>query len=472
MNSDTTFQHLNLNNEWPAFQLDGLTIDAGAIRLEPGGGTPFVECGTFLAGPITIDQAETVWHRLQVTPARLPPRTHIQLLSYSSDVMNGAGANVPVSPVSCLGVSSFPNSAAGLAPLNQWKPAPRDGFDFLLLNEPGRYLWLSAILQGDGTASPSLQQIRVSYNRDSWLRHLPSVHQQDPRNSFFLRRALALFEGMLTDQERLLGRMPHLFDAGAAPNQGAPTSWMDWLSGMLAFPLDEVWSEEKRRSALAHAFQLHSRRGTVESLRQSLELYANAGAHITEPQRQAKLWSLGENSGLGFGTMLAPAHADGAVIGTTATLGQSHLIDAEDFGSPLFEDIAHHFCVQVYAADVPDERSMDAVERLIDREKPAHTTYHLCRIGANMRVGFQARIGIDSIVGHAGDDIITGSARLGTGSILPAEEGTKIGKNVRIGYSKITEQNKESGGGKLATRTVAAGFKRQDDARLEANGQS
>ena len=113
------------------------------------------------------------------------------------------------------------------------------------------------------------------------------------------------------------------------------------------------------------------------------------------------------------------------------------------------KDIAHQFCVQVYAAEVPDSRALDRVEQLIEREKPAHTTYHLCRIEANMRVGFQARIGIDSIVGHSGDDVVTGISTLGMGSILPGETGTKIGKNVRIGQSKIEQVKKASGGEKL-----------------------
>jgi hypothetical protein len=38
------------------------------------------------------------------------------------------------------------------------------------------------------------------------------------------------------------------------------------------------------------------------------------------------------------------------------------------------------------------------VQRILDDEKPAHTEYHLCLIEPRMRVGFQARIGVDSIV--------------------------------------------------------------------------
>jgi phage tail-like protein len=447
MSSDKSFQHLNLNNEWPGFRLDGLSNDGGTLRLQRASGSRYAECGTFLAGPIGIDRAETVWHRLQVMPAGLPQGTHVQFFSYSSDDMDGIGTNVPASPVLCTGASHVDNLlAAGNTPLNQWRSAPRDQCDYLILNQPGRYLWLSGILQGEGTSSPQIRQIRIRYNRESWLNHLPSVHQQDERNRFFLKRALALFEAMLADQEQLVEQLPRLFDPGAVPNQGAPDSWLDWLASTLAFPMDEKWSEGKRRSALANAFQLQSRRGTVESMRQSIKLYANATAHISEPQRRAQLWSLGQNSTLGFSTMLSPAHAQGAVVGTTATLDQSHLIEAEDFGSPLFEDIAHHFHVQVYAADVPDARSMEQVKMLVEREKPAHTTYHLGRIEANMRVGSQARIGIDSIVGHAGRAVVTGAARLGSGSILPAEEGLKIGKSVRIGYSKMIGEEDKDGG--------------------------
>ena len=35
---------------------------------------------------------------------------------------------------------------------------------------------------------------------------------------------------------------------------------------------------------------------------------------------------------------------------------------------------------------------------MIEREKPAHTAYHLCVIEPRMRVGSQARIGVDAII--------------------------------------------------------------------------
>jgi hypothetical protein len=101
---------------------------------------------------------------------------------------------------------------------------------------------------------------------------------------------------------------------------------------------------------------------------------------------------------LGFSTRLASAHAQGAVVGTTATLGQSQLIRADDFGAPLFEDIAHRFCVQIYCAELRRPGILDNVRTVIEREKPAHTHYHLCVIEPRMRVGAQARVGVDAII--------------------------------------------------------------------------
>jgi hypothetical protein len=72
-------------------------------------------------------------------------------------------------------------------------------------------------------------------------------------------------------------------------------------------------------------------------------------------------------------------------------------------GPALFEDVAHRFCVSVYCAELTSPDALTTVQQVLDREKPAHTTYELCVIGPTMRVGVQARVGMDAIVGRAGD---------------------------------------------------------------------
>lgn len=420
------------------------------LLAHPGGGayvrrlTPssaYVECGTFLAGPFEGESPPTLWQRLAVEADVPSEGTHVRFFTLTSDELDGSdAAHRPGAPAACTGRcgDAGPASAA-LTPLEAWRAFPPDASDALVLNEPGRYLWIGGLMQGSGSETPLLHQMRVEYDDETWLRYLPELFQRDSTSRVFLDRALALFESMLDDEEALIESLPRLFYPGGAPNEDAPASWLDWLSGWVALSLDETWSEAQRRKALARAFEQHGRRGTLEGLQHLVELYTGAGARLEEPAGFAHLWSLGERGTLGFETMLAPAHAQGAVVGTTATLDQSHLIAEADYGAPLFEDVAHHFCVQVYAADLPERGEVERVRAVLDREKPAHTTYHLCLITPRMRVGFQARLGIDTIIGGAPADLVLGEARpLGIDTALPNEpdrrDGARaMGQDARVG---------------------------------------
>src|SRR6185503_4858023 len=129
-------------------------------------------------------------------------------------------------------------------------------------------------------------------------------------------------------------------------------------------------------------------------------------------------WQGTGNSVLGSTTMLAATHPQGAVVGSTATLDYSNLITNEEFGSPLFESVAHQFTVQIHRSDLSCPETMARVRAVLDREKPAHTDYHLCTIEPRMRVGFQARLGIDAVIGGGREDIRLGSAKLDGDSVI------------------------------------------------------
>ena len=409
-----------------------LHTGSALLRLEPG--RAFGETGEFLAGPFDVGDQPTGWHRLRAQVDGLSETAHLKLFTLTSNSV--ASPTVPGDDV----VSA---SSEALAPLNAWRAAPNDADDLLVLNEPARYLWLAGRLQGDGTSTPTVSRVQVGYDPESWLRYLPTIYQggdmstsENPTGeAVFLERTLALFESLLGDSEDLIDDLPHLFDPDAAPDGPAGTSWLDWLAGWLDFELDETWNEPHRREALARAFALYARRGTADSLRELLQLYTGAEVRIEEPSQYVNMWSLGQGSTLGFTTMLAPAYAEGAVLDTTATLGQSHLIDEMDYGAPLFEGSAHHFCVHLHAASVPDPQDIERVRRIIEREKPAHTTYHLCLLEPRMRVGFQARIGVDSIVGAGPDgQVIGGDAPLGHETVLPADDRPPaMGRGARVG---------------------------------------
>jgi phage tail-like protein len=241
---------------------------------------------------------------------------------------------------------------------------------------------------------------------------------------------LALDESVLGGLDDGIGELPILFDALAAPSGEFP-SWLSWLAGWQAFELSELWQEEETRRYLGEVFSLHGKRGTVEGLRRYLKLYAGVEARIDEPALHTHLWSLGEISTLGFTTMLVPAHPQGAVVGTSSTLDRSHLTRGDEFGATLFEDVAHQFCVQIYCAELTRPGALADVKAVLERERPAHTSYHLCLVAARMRVGAQARVGIDAIVG-GGTPVAQVGMTLDTGTLATEAEACEPDTTARL----------------------------------------
>ena len=384
MATESGYFYLNAGNAWPSVTPGpGIMVSGGMLGLESVGSS-FAPAGVFLAGPFQVSDLPTAWFRFQARMADGSAPTsvaHVQFFSFVS-----AGPAPSWNPS-----AGNPFTATG------WKAAPRDALDFAITNPPGLKLYIGGILRGDGTSTPLLEQARVNYGRDTYARFLPPVYRKQPAAADFLDRFLSIEQSVLESIEQEIDDLPRLFDPAAAP-AGDPPSWLGWLSGGLTFLLDEHWTESEARQNLAGAFDLYGERGTIEGLRRYLRIYAGVNAVIQEPAREAAIWSLGDAGLLGFSTMLAPGPLQGAVLDTSATVDRSHLTTGEDFGAALFEDVAHRFCVQVYCAELTTPGALDTVRAVLDREKPAHTTYDLCVIEPAMRVGVQALLGIDTIV--------------------------------------------------------------------------
>src|SRR5205823_10337472 len=119
--------------------------------------------------------------------------------------------------------------------------------------------------------------------------------------------------------------------------------------------------------AIAGAFAHDARRGTVAGLVETLQTEAGVRAVIVEPIQNSGWWSLpphpascapgvadtwSDGAVLGFNTVLVTAEPQGAVVGATATLDRSHLLESGGYGTPLFEALAHQFTVQIYQSHV------------------------------------------------------------------------------------------------------------------------
>jgi phage tail-like protein len=382
MTEDTSYFFLNHFNEWPGFKLIPPIVNTpeGVLTLDHIDEETFAPRAVFRGGPFEDFNEPGPWFRIQVYADPLPDGASVQIFTATTE-------NEPF----------FGPDAGQPFEDPPWRQAPQNELNILVPNTAGGPLWIGGVLRSDGQHAPVLHQMRVDFGRDSYMDFLPAIYSEDEGQQHLLRPFLDLHESVLGGLEETIVDLPRFFDPHATPNDEYP-SWLSWLASWLAFDLSETWDDAQTRAYLAQAFELYGLRGTVEGLRRYIKWYANVEARIEEPGLNTHIWSLGETSTLGFTTMLAPAHLQGAVLGTTATLDQSHLTRGERLGAVLFEDLAHKFCVQVYCAELNRPGALEDLRAVIEREKPAHTDYELCVIEPRMRVGVQARVGIDAIV--------------------------------------------------------------------------
>jgi|CXWL01.1.fsa_nt_gi phage tail-like protein len=139
----------------------------------------------------------------------------------------------------------------------------------------------------------------------------------------------------------------------------------------------------------------------------------------------------------------APENATGRTLIEVgnAVVGQARPQTAEAFGEPLSDDYAHLFTVFVPASQVPTAAERQALQDMIESEKPAHTDYSLCLVEPKMRVGVQSRLGMDSIVGGPPPPLVLDQVRLGLDSYIAEPEPGKIklrvGQTAHLGMNTI-----------------------------------
>jgi phage tail-like protein len=125
---------------------------------------------------------------------------------------------------------------------------------------------------------------------------------------------------------------------------------------------------------------------------------------------------------------------EGTMLVGEALVGRSGPLNKSDFGMPLFSEAAHLFTIVVPAGALPGHAQREMLQRVIEAEKPAHTDYHLCFVEPHMRVGFQARLGVDSIVAQPRPPMELNESTLGMDSYLEEKEPTsRVGQSARLG---------------------------------------
>jgi len=155
----------------------------------------------------------------------------------------------------------------------------------------------------------------------------------------------------------------------------------------------------------------------------------------------AKLWGgrivnrsrLESQTGLQVG-----GSSDGAQVGVT------QLKTSQDPFRDPFHVYAHKLSLFVPAGCMRRPGLAQALQTLVDTERPAHVQAHLVFVEPRFRVGVQSMLGLDAVIGIRPDPTVLDTMRLGAGTVLAAagqkpaepEPPTHVGA-VRVGMSTI-----------------------------------
>lgn len=377
-------------------------------------------CGIFDA-----KQNNCQWHRI-LFDADLPARSNLVISTFTSDD--------PILPES-LSLNSSNSSG------DEWDSMTfTGGFaagDMLVQNPKGRYLTLKIGFESDSTVSPVVRNLRVYYPRDTYLKYLPAIYQQDTDSRDFLSRFLPIVESVMLTIEDKISNSSRYYNPLAAPDEFIP-----WLASWLDFALDDKWSDDKKRRLILRAVSLYKERGTQEGLLDYIEIYSGYRPAIIElfKLRAASNMEMLSHHVISFARHSIPLR--GYVLNESAVVGSSTVADEWDLHGPGFADYAHRFIIFLYPVHLRDEITQRTVQTILDSEKPSHTQYFCCAIEPMMRVGEQSMVGLDTIIAKDPDKLVVGTSfTIGEDSIINrknAGTGFITGKGSNIGTNVIT----------------------------------
>lgn len=404
--------------------------------------------GRFDAG---TDEVE--WHRLTLDLGRPTSGTQVRVRYVATDdrsvgpatleALDGVSADA-VAALSSIDVTSVWElassdpavlsaelSSVSTSEAGTWRRAAADAIewrevdipdptDVLLEGATGRYLHVAIELRGSRTASPRVNAVEAFCPRQSYLRYLPDIYQEDEASAAFLERFLSIFESTFSDVEREIETITRYFDPG-----GVPSDSLEWLASWLAVDPGDAWPESARRELLARAPTLYKKRGTRPGMRAMIELYLR---HVEPPAPIPDRDAPGIERSVGTDVTARPvANADGGVQRGNGPPHELFVLEHRDLDgiesaaarAPFERALAGPQSFVVYAGPFAREDHRTAVERIVDQEAPAHTRGDVVGLEQSFDLAGNTFLGVNSTLTDR--ELELGQTTLGGNAVLRGE---------------------------------------------------
>ena len=411
----------------------------------------YPKTGSWISAALDSEIAGCVWDRIAVC-GLLPLGAGIEFATLSAETV--------------LTDEELGDPGALWRIAGQWRaedgPAVCASTDFMLHSPPGRYLWLRVRFATASGGSPRLDCVMLDFPRISLRRYLPAIFGADPVAAEFTDRWLAIFDRSLRDVESEIDGQAALFDPLAAPtvpDVAADRDFLAFLASWVGITLSRAMPLQRRRRFVQLAPRLYAWRGTMQGLRDTLYLFLGldrwvgyeaqdrdcvpcvergSRRHSWRPPRlilehfqlrrwlaldharlsdAAKLWGarIVNRSRLeSQTTSLAGGSTDGAQLGVT------QLTTSQDPYRDPFHVYAHRLSIFVPAACARRPALAQAFQQLVDSERPAHVQANVVFVEPRFRVGVQAMLGLDAVIGVRTAPTVLDTMELGRGTVLAA----------------------------------------------------
>ncbi|MFN8564820.1 MAG: phage tail protein [Anaerolineae bacterium] len=392
---------------------------AGQIALTPEqrvGLASYQRSGEWITTMLDSELYNCQWHRLVLEIDRLPPGSRVAVWTYAS------ADQQPDELISTIPDESWQRAISVVGAMqadeSETNHLTRDG---LVQSREGQYLWLRVRLWSDGYDTPEISTIRAYFPRDSYLKYLPAVYSQDEDSRWFLERYLSIIQTEWDALERNIRDSRRFFDPEAVPGGAA----LEYLASWFALPLEGEWTDEQKRRMLVGARRVYGRRGTLKGLQAWLQIYlANLSEVSPEDQETLGVPALLESyrarslplteqhdqapddgdaseaaQRLGDAPLWSDQAANRFQLGVNSRADEAQIVSIGDPQIDMLSRYAHRFTVYVPAAWVRTAADERMLRRAIDAEKPAYTQYDLHLVEARFRIGVQATLDVDAVVG-------------------------------------------------------------------------
>lgn len=395
---------------------------------------------------LTIDSgaSRTVWHRLYLE-AVLPPRCGAVVWLTASDDPSKLGDPATTGFPHLFGDVDAPAGFSDV-PRGVWQRTPSEvPFHPGLVGEPpqpnrsglfmtlvqradrvvrslrGRYLGISVVLTGDGRSTPEIAALRVYGPRFSYVEHyLPEIYRESTfgpqadltgasTGADWFERFVDIFEAPMTQFEDRIAAAHLLTNPRSTPDDG-----IDWLGSWIGVDPDPM-PPGRRRARLVATPKLYAERGTVQAIADAVDVATDGlcqrGAVIlVEDYRLRHTFAtiLGADLRITDDPLLPGTwESSNSYVGDTLFLGDEHkkeflalYADAIQTAQEqarvdaFYENLANRLTVFIH--DQVETVDQQVVQRVVEREKPAHVGVTYMRASQAFIVGMASLVGVNS----------------------------------------------------------------------------